>query len=137
MAFVHGKNSVFKIDDTADSLTDISQYVTNVTGLPGDTATGKTTTLGKESETYIPGLHDASIKVDLIWDSALDGIIGNVTQQKVSRDIEYGPAGSTGGFVKHSCAVFITSYKIGSPVGDVVTASLTLQKTGDLTTGTF
>ena len=137
MAFVHGKDSVFKIDNTSNSLTDISQYVTNVTGLPGDTATGKTTTLGDESETYIAGLHDASITVDLIWDAALDGIIGNVTDQKTIRDIEYGPAGSTGGFVKHSCAVFITSYKIGSPVGDVVTASLTLQKSGDLTTGVF
>ena len=137
MAFVHGKNSVFKIDNTSNSITDISAYVTNVEGLPGDTATGKTTTLGDESETYIAGLHDASITVDLIWDATLDGIIGTVTQQKVSRDVEYGPAGSTGGFVKHSCAVYITSYKIGSPVGDVVTASLTLQKTGDLTTGTF
>ena len=137
MAFVHGKDSVFKIDNTSDSLTDISQYVTNVAGLPGDTSTGKTTTLGDESETYIAGLHDASITVDLIWDSALDGIIGNVTDQKTIRDVEYGPAGSTGGFVKHSCAVFITSYKVGSPVGDVVTASLTLQKSGDLTTGVF
>ena len=137
MAFVHGKNSVFKIDNTSNSITDISAYVTNVEGLPGDTATGKTTTLGKESETYIPGLHDAVITVALIWDATLDGIIGNVTQQKVERDVEYGPAGSTGGFVKHACAVLITSYKIGSPVGDVVTASLTLQKTGDLTIGTF
>ena len=137
MALVHGKNSIFKIDNTSDALTDISQYVTNVEGLPGDTATGKTTTLGKESETYIPGLHDAVITVALIWDATLDGIIGTVTQQKVIRDVEYGPAGSTGGFVKHSCAVWITAYKVGSPVGDVVTASLTLQKSGDLTTGTF
>ena len=137
MAFVHGKNSVFKIDNTSNSLTDITAYVTNVEGLPGDTATGKTTTLGKESETYIPGLHDAVITVALIWDATLDGIIGTVTQQKVIRDVEYGPAGSTGGFVKHSCAVWITSYKVGSPVGDVVTASLTLQKSGDLTTGVF
>ena len=137
MAFVHGKDSIFKIDNAGDSLTDISAYVTNVDGLPGDTATGKTTTLGKASETYIAGLHDASITVALIWDATLDGIIGTVTEQKVIRDVEYGPAGGDSGKVRHSCAVFITSYKVGSPVGDVVTASLTLQKSGDLTTGTF
>lgn len=135
MTFVHGKDSFFSIDNTSDSPTDISAYITNVDGIPGDTAAAKTTTMTKESETYIAGLHDASITIALIWDATLDGIIGTTTQQKVERDFVYGPSGSSG--VKHSGAVLITSYKIGSPVGDVVTASLTLQKTGDLSTGTF
>ena len=135
MAFVHGKDSFFTIDDTANSPTDISAYITDISGIPGDTASAKTTTMTKESETYIAGLHDASITLALIWDAALDNIIGTTAQQKVERDFVYGPSGNSG--VKHSGAVLITSYKIGSPVGDVVTASLTLQKTGDLTTDTF
>lgn len=137
MAFGHGKDSTFSMDDTADSLTDITAYVTNVEGLPGENDLGETTTQGKEAKTYISGLHDATITVALMWDATMDGLIGSVAQQKVARGIQYGPVGTTAGNVKVTCETLIKSYKVGSPVGDVVTATLVLQKTGDVTIGTF
>jgi len=137
MAFGHGKDSVFSLDDTADSLTAITAYVTNVDGLPGDIDMGDTTTQGKESKTYVAGLHDATVTVALMWDPTMDGYIGTLAQQKVARGFEYGPAGSTAGDVKYSGESLIKSYKVASPVADVVTATLVLQVTGDVTRGTY
>ena len=125
------------MDNPAGTLTDISGYVNSVDGLPGDTDTGETTTLGKQSKTYIAGLHDASPSLSGVWDAALTTIVGTQTEQKIIRSFEYGPAGGGSGKVKQSGEAIITSYTVSSPVGDVVTFSISLQKTGDITEGTF
>ena len=59
MAFTHGKDSVFKLDNASGSLTDISTYVNNV-DFPATSDIAETTTLGAGSKTYIVGLKDLS-----------------------------------------------------------------------------
>jgi hypothetical protein len=137
MAFTHGKDSVFSLDDTGGSLQDISAYVNSVDGLPGDIDMAETTTLGNESKTYIAGLDDAQVTVAGIWDSTLDGYVGSLAQRKTARTFEWGPEGSTASNVKVSGEGFIQSYTASSPVGDIVTFSMTIQVTGGVTIGTY
>ena len=50
MAFTHGKDSVFKLDNASGSLTDISTYVNNV-DFPETADVSETTTLGADNKT--------------------------------------------------------------------------------------
>jgi hypothetical protein len=134
----HGKNSVFSIDDTATTLQDISTKVTNVSGLPGSVEMAENTTFGSESKTYEPGLGDAQVSVECVWDSVLDGYLGTKTQWKAAtRSFEYGPDGGTAGKVKYSGEAYISNVDIPAPVGDIIKATITLQVSGDVTVGTY
>jgi len=138
MAFTHGKDSVFSLDDTGGSLQDITAFVNGVDGLPGDIDMAETTTLGNEAKTYIPGLDDAQVTVSGVWDSTLDGYVGTLAQRKAAtRTFEWGPEGSTASNVKFSGEGYIQSYSASSPVGDIVTWSMTIQVTGGVTVGTY
>lgn len=134
----HGKNSVFSLDDTVPTLQDISAKVTNVSGLPGPVEMAENTTFGSESKTYEPGLGDASISVECVWDSTLDGYIGSKAQWKTAtRSFEYGPDGGGAGKVKYSGEAWIQNVDIPAPVGDIIKATISLQVSGDVSVGTF
>ncbi len=75
MAFTHGKDSVFKLDNSGGSLTDISTYVNNV-DFPETADVSETTTLGADNKTYIAGLKDATISLAGLWDATADAIFG-------------------------------------------------------------
>jgi len=135
MAFVHGKDSVFKLDNSSGTLTDISSYVNNV-DFPETADVAETTTLGAGSKTYIVGLKDATISIGGLWDSTADAIFGAVVGQSASLSFEYSPEGTTVGNVKYTGEAILTSYAVSSPVGDVVAYSADLQVTGDVTRGT-
>eukprot|EP01050_Picozoa_sp_SAG11_P036669 SAG11_NODE_14070_length_626_cov_1.263757_1_plen_70_part_10 len=68
MAFVHGKDSSFKLDNASGSLTDISAYVNSV-DFPQTVDLAETTTLGDDNKEYIVGLKDATISIAGAWDS--------------------------------------------------------------------
>jgi hypothetical protein len=138
MAFTHGKNTAFSLDNTSGSLTSIGTYVDSVEGLPGEIELADVTTFGNEGHKNIPGLESGSITVSGNWDPALDAIIGTTTQQKAAtRTFEYGPAGSTASNVKYSGEAWISAYTVSSSVSEKVTFSLTLQVDGVVTRGTY
>jgi hypothetical protein len=88
MAFVHGKDSVFKLDNASGSLTDISAFVNNV-DFPETADVAETTTLGDSSKSYIVGLKDATISISGLWDSTLDAILGVVVVMSIlQRELE-------------------------------------------------
>ena len=137
MAFVHGKSTVFKLDDSGGTLRDLSSYLMEVS-FPETIETADVTAFGTTgAKSYIVGLKDATISLTGKWDSTLDGYIAGVLGQSASLSFEYGPAGSTAGLVKYSGECYVTSYNIGSPVGDAVSASVELQVTGAVTRGTW
>ena len=129
MAFVHGKDSYFKVAST-----DLSAYLNNIT-VSRSADTSDTTTFSSSSKTYIAGLKDASISLSGLFDatvySTIAGWLGS------SQTFEYGPAGSGSGKVKVSGSALITGVELGSAVGEAVTANITLQVTGAVTDGTF
>lgn len=135
MAFVHGKDSVFKLDNSGGSLTDISTYVNSV-DFPETVDVAETTTLGDGSKSYIVGLKDATLSISGLWDSTLDGILGAVVGQSATLSFEYSPEGTTGGNVKYTGECILTSYSQSSPVGDVVGFSADMQVSGDVTRAT-
>ena len=135
MAFVHGKDSVFKLDNSGGSLTDISSYVNNV-DFPETSDVSETTTLGADNKTYIAGLKDSTISLSGLWDSTADAIFGAVVGQSATLSFEYSPEGTTGGNVRYTGEAILTSYAISSPVGDVVGYSADMQVSGAITRGT-
>ena len=135
MAFVHGKDSAFKLDNSSGTLTDISTYVNSV-DFPETADVAETTTLGDSSKSYIVGLKDATISIAGLWDSTVDGILGAVVGQSATLSFEYSPEGTSSGKIKYTGECILTSYSQSSPVGDVVGFSADLQVSGDVTRGT-
>lgn len=126
MAFVHGKDSVFKIDNASGSLTDISAYVNSV-DFPQTVDVAETTVLGKDNKTFIVGLKDATLSLAGLWDATVDAIFGAVIGQSATLSFEYSPEGTGSGAVKYTGECIVTSYGKNSPVGEVVTYSLDAQ----------
>lgn len=136
MAFVHGKSGAFKLDNSGGTLTDISAYLDNVS-FPESVETGETTVFGNASKTYVVGLKDTTISLSGKWDSVVDAHLAGILGQSATVTFEYGPAGSTAGLVKYTGECIVTSYDVTTPVADVVTFSLELQVTGNVTRTTF
>ena len=135
MAFTHGKDSVFKLDNASGSLTDISSYVNSI-DFPETADVAETTVLGDDNKTYIVGLKDATLSLAGLWDSTIDGILGAVIGQAATLSFEYSPEGTASGKVKYSGECILTSYAQSSPVGDVVGYSADFQVSAAVTRGT-
>ena len=135
MAFVHGKSSVFKLDNASGSLTDISSYVNNV-DFPETADVAETSVLGASAKSYIVGLKDSSISLSGLFDATLDAIAGAVVGQSATLSFEYSPEGTASGKVKYTGEAIMTNYSLSSPVGDVVAWSADLQVSGAVTRGT-
>jgi hypothetical protein len=141
MAFVHGKGAAFSIDNASGVLTDISTYCDEVS-FPQTVETGETTTFQQNSKTYIVGLRDSTLsvsgKVDPAGDLIISALIDALSAGSIaSASWEFGPAGSAASAIKYTGEAIVTGYDLSAPVGDVVTFSLDLQVTGDVTRGTF
>ena len=135
MAFVHGKSSVFKLDNASGSLTDISAFVNNV-DFPETADVAETSVLGASNKTYIVGLKDATISLSGLFDATVDAILGAVVGQTATLSYEYSPEGTASGKAKYTGEAILTNYALSSPVGDVVAYSADLQCSGAVTRGT-
>ena len=135
MAFVHGKSSVFKLDNASGSLTDISAFVNNV-DFPETADVAETSVLGASNKTYIVGFKDATISLSGLFDATADAIFGAVVGQTATLSFEYSPEGTASGKIKYTGECILTNYAMSSPVGDVVAYSADLQVSGAVTRGT-
>lgn len=141
MAFRHGKNAAFKLDNSSGSIVDLSAYLDEVS-MPRSIETGETTVFGNNAKTYITGLSDATISLSGKFDSTVDAHFANLIAALqngtlASATFEYGKEGTTAGRVKYTGEALVTSYEVSSPVADVVTFSAELQVTGDITRTTW
>ena len=134
--FRHGKSTVFKVDNNAGSLTDISNTLTDVS-FPQSVDTAETTAFGSSAKTYIVGLTDATFSVSGNFDATVDAHLAAIVGKADSVSFEYGPEGSTATFVKYTGEAILTSYEKSGAVGDVVTFSAEFQVTGAVTRGTY
>ena len=55
MAFIDGRGSRFRIADTGGVIRDLSAFITEVRGLPGDRALNDVTALGDSGARFKPG----------------------------------------------------------------------------------
>lgn len=142
MAFVHGKNSVIKVDNSAGTLTDISA-VTTAVELPRSLDTGETTTFGKNAKEYIAGLNDGTVSISGLYDPAIDATLSAAVDAVAngtlaSATVEYSPNGTPNSATKpkFTLEVIWTSYSVSAGVGDVETFKLEGQRTGATTRAT-
>ena len=132
--FVHGKSTDFELDDTGGTSRSLSNVLTSV-DFPEVIETAETTAFGATSKSYIVGLRDATISVSGLWDATVDGYI--IGTEPATRSFIFGPASSTSSNVKYTGECILTNYAVSAPVADVVTFSLDLQVTGNVTRGTY
>jgi hypothetical protein len=134
--FRHGKSTVFKVDNSGGTLTDISNTLTDVS-FPQTVETAETTSFGSSAKTYIVGLTDSTISVSGNWDATVDAHLAAILGQAATVTFEYGPEGSTSTYIKYSGEAIVTSYEKSGAIGDVVSYSAELQVTGAVTRGTY
>jgi len=132
--FIHGKSTDFELDDTGGTSRSLSNVLTSV-DFPETIDTAESTAFGSTSKSYLVGLRDSTISVSGLWDATVDGYI--IGTEPASRTFIFGPAGSTGGYVKYTGEAILTNYSVSAPVADVVTFSLDLQVTGNVTRTTY
>ena len=136
MPFKHGKQTVFKLDDSVPTLNDISSYLSNV-DFPRDVDLPDTTTFGNDDRVFVQGLRGSTISITGFWDETVDGYIAGIVGQATTSTFEYGPQGGSTGDVKYSGECFVSNYTMGSPVDGVATFSLDLQLSGAVSRGGF
>jgi hypothetical protein len=69
--FRHGKSTVFKVDNAAGSLTDISNTLTDVS-FPQSVDTAETSAFGSSAKSYVVGLSDGTLSVSGNYDATVD-----------------------------------------------------------------
>ena len=134
--FTHGKATVFKVDNSGGSLTDISNVLTDVS-FPQTIETAETTSFGSNAKTYVVGLSDATISISGNFDTTVDAHLSGVLGQAATLSFEYGPEGSVALDAKYTGECIMTSYEKSGAVGDVVTFSAEFQVTGTVTRGAY
>ena len=141
MAFFDSKVSKFLLDDTGGTQRDLSAYLTEVRGLPGQRALNEVTALGDSGARFIPGLEDVTVRLGGLFDdtatSGLDAVLGPLRTHTSAVDFEYGPEGSSTGDVKYSGTCWVVSYDLRSRVGNLVEWAATLQVENTVSRATF
>lgn len=140
MAFYHGKNLAFKIDNAAGTLQALTSYVDSV-DLDNSVDMGETTTAGAEDKTFVSGQAEHDLSISGKWDDTAstgpDAILTGLIGLETTSTFEFGPGGSASGKVKKSGECFLTGYKASAPVGGVVTFTADFKITGAVTQGTW
>jgi len=134
--FRHGKSTVFKVDNSGGTLTDISNTLTDVS-FPQSVDTAETSTFGSSAKSYVVGLTDSTLSISGNFDATVDAHLAAVLGQAASLSFEYGPEGSTATYVKYTGECILTSYEKSGAIGDVVSYSAEFQVTGAITRGTY
>lgn len=141
---IHGRNTSFKIDNLANTLTDISTKLNNV-DFPQEAELIDVTTFQAAAKQYIVGFKDNKIALQGRWDATIDAHlnplvgVGEPTGQTSNEgfDFEFGPEGTSTGKTKYTGKCFVVNFKRTAPVNGAEQFTADLQVTGDATRGTF
>lgn len=134
MAFAHGKDGHFELDNSGGTLTDITAYVTDVS-ITQNGEVVETTTLGDTDRAYLAGLKNATLSVSGLFDGTVHAILQAAIGTQ--RSFEYGPQGETSGDVKLTGECFCTDYSPSIGLGGAGTWSASFQITGAVTDSTY
>ncbi len=141
MAFTHGKNAVFAVDDSGGTLRTISSYVDQVSGLPGGRNLSEVTAFGDGGTKSIPGLANVTFTVSGHFDSTAttgpNAVLNSLRTATATASFEYGPEGSTTGKVKFSGEAWLTEYAVNASVPEKVSFQATFQVDGTVTSGSY
>lgn len=139
MAFVSSHTSRVSYDNSSASLTDLTAYVTNISGVDLTRANLDTTSLNDAAFTYLLGLKGGNtITLSGNWDSTLHTHMTGVEAltSGATQTLRYSPAGTGSGSPYLTVETLLTNYTFSSAVNGLVTWTATLQTTGATSTGT-
>lgn len=151
MSKAHGKSGFLSIGDSADTLTEIHTWLSNMERqLSRDIAESTGFQPTGNLKTYVAGLKESTLSLQGQWDgaaSAIDEVLAEAYDTDVPRSWEFGPAGDTSGLVKYSGGpngggssgegLLLVTYNISTPLDGVVGFSAEFQVTGAQIRGTF
>jgi hypothetical protein len=132
MAFKHGKNTGVLVDSS-----NLSAFF-NEASASQDVETAETTTFGSSAKTYIVGLKDGTMSISGMFDGdagSIDEKIESALGVDAPGFTTIAPEGLSIGGTSYSCQSRKTSYEVSSPVGDVVSTSLSIQADGGIDRG--
>lgn len=141
MAFQHGKDAAFKLDDSGGTLRTLTSYVDNVTGLPGGRELSDVTAFGDAGTKSIPGLQNVTFTVSGHFDPTAttgpNAVINSLRTATATASFEYGPEGASNGDTKFSGECWLEEYTVDSTVREKVSFSATFRVDGTVSSGTF
>lgn len=136
MAFQHGKNSYFEVDDSGGTSRNITAYIESIDFPFANADVAETSVFGSSNKTFLAGQKTGTFTISGPYDPTLDGYLEGIVGG-AEGDYIYGPYGSTGGYVKYTGKCICTSYQITGAVGDAVKYTASFQLTGAQTKTTF
>ena len=141
MAFFDSRVSRFLIYDIGGDRRDLSPFIADVRGLPGDRALNEVTALGDSGARFIPGIEDTTVLLSGIFDDSEPGgpdfVLGPLRAHSSAVRFEYGPGGASAGSAQYSGSCWVASYRLRSRVGSRVEWAAALQVDGTVSRGSF
>jgi hypothetical protein len=141
MAFAHGKDAVFSLDDSGGTLRAVKIYLNSVSGLPGARALSEVTAFGDQGTKSIPSLANVQFSLgghyDATASTGIATVLNSLRTATATASFEYGPAGSTTGSLKISGECWCTELAYDATVSDRVPIAASFQVDGVPTLGTY
>jgi hypothetical protein len=141
VAFVHGKDIAFQLDDSAGTLRNIRVDLNSVTGLPGARALSEVTAFGDQGTRNIPGLETVTFSIaghcDTAATTGVTTVLNGLRSATATSSFEYGPEGSASGKVKYTGECWLTDFSIDASVSDRVPITATFAVDGVVTPTTY
>lgn len=135
-SFRSGKGAFFSITSATAGVINLSSGLDDAS-LARVAQALKVTTFGDNDEQYIPGLRDATISLSGHFASTYEEKLFPLLGSTSGGAWVYGPESTANTRRKYSGSSVVTGVTIGSPVGDKVHMSMTLQCSGAITATTF
>lgn len=134
MSFVHGKDSVFSLDDSGGTLRAVKIYLNSVSGLPGARALSEVTAFGDQGTKSIPSLANVQFSIaghyDATASTGISTVLNGLRTATATSTFEYGPAGSTTGSLKVTGECWMTELTYDATVSDRVPIAASFQVDG-------
>ena len=135
MAFIDGRGSRFRITDTDGAMRDLSAYISEVRGLPGERALNDVTALGDTGARFKQGADAVKFTLHGLFDGSAvvgaDAVLGALRYHDVPTRFEYVPARLAAGSPRYTGECWVKSYEILSRAGEPMSWSATLQVEGE------
>jgi len=134
MAFRHGKDTHFTLDDT-----DLTLRLDEVS-MPDEIQAAESTVFGQGAKSFQPGLEEATISLSGKYQADVEELYAQIkAKQRVGTLIPwiYGPEGPGEGRRRRTGEGVVTSFETSNPVGDIVSFDIEIQVSGVVTYDTF
>ena len=120
---------------------DLSEFITEVSGLPGERETLDTTTVGDAGREHDPSLENGIIRLAGFWDDTAtrgpDTVLGYLLTHTSNVYFSYGPSGKTTTKIAYEGYCWVRRYEITTRVGEMVGWTAELEVNGQVTKTTY